>query len=60
MITAATTFTVSGLHGWLYILAAILFAIAAVIAWFVQPRAYWPTFVALGLCFVALGFVILS
>ena len=60
MVSAAITFTVSGLHGWLYVIAAVLFFVSAIIAWFVTPRSYWPTFVALGLVLVALGYVITS
>jgi hypothetical protein len=60
MLSAATTFTISGLHGWLYIFAVVLFLIAAIVAWFVQPKAYWPTCVALGLMCVALGFIVTS
>jgi hypothetical protein len=51
----AATFAVNGLGGALLIIAVILFLIAAVIAFFVQPRAYWPSFVALGLCLLALA-----
>lgn len=45
----AASFSVSGLHGIAMLIALILFAIAAIIAWFVQPRTYWATFVAAGL-----------
>ncbi len=45
----AMTVSVHGLQGALYIIAALLFLVAAIIAWFVAPRAYWPTFVAAGL-----------
>lgn len=48
MIEAATI-SVNGLQGALFVIAAILFLISAVIAWFAAPRSYWPTFVALGL-----------
>jgi hypothetical protein len=53
MTEAATTLTVNGAGGALYLIAAILFLIAAIIAWFVMPRAYWPSLVALGLCLAA-------
>lgn len=46
----ATTITVHGISGVFFILAAILFAISAIVAWFVAPRAVWATFVAAGLC----------
>ena len=53
MIEAATTLSVNGVGGVFYLVAAILFLIAAIIAWFVMPRSYWPTFVAGGLCLTA-------
>lgn len=37
----ASSFQVGGLHGVLLILAAILFLIGAVVAWFVVPRNVW-------------------
>jgi hypothetical protein len=51
----AVTFHVSGLHGALLIIAVILFAIAAVIAWCVSPRTHWATLVAAGLCLAVLS-----
>jgi hypothetical protein len=51
----AATIAVNGINGALLVFAAILFAIAAVIAFFVRPRAYWPSFTALGLCLLALA-----
>ena len=53
----ASTFSVTatGAHGWLTLIAVILFGIAAVIAWFVPPRAHWATFVAAGLALWALA-----
>ena len=53
MIEAATTLSVNGVGGVLYLIAAILFLIAAIIAWFVMPRTYWAAAVALGLCLAA-------
>lgn len=58
MATLAVSFTVTGLHGWLILLAVILFAIAAVVAWFVAPRAHWATFVAAGLCLATLALLV--
>lgn len=45
----AITIHADGLQGALYFLAALLFLVAAIIAWFAAPRSYWPTFVAAGL-----------
>jgi hypothetical protein len=50
MITASTTVTVHGIDGVFLIIAALLFLIAAIVGWFVAPRALWATFVAAGLC----------
>jgi hypothetical protein len=58
MATMAVSFTVSGLHGWLQLIAVILFFIAAIIAWFVAPRAHWATFIAAGLCLATLALLI--
>jgi hypothetical protein len=58
MSTLAVSFSVSGLHGWLQLIAAVLFAIAAVIAWFTSPRAHWAAFTAAGLCLAALSMLI--
>jgi hypothetical protein len=54
----AASISVNGIHGVLILLAAILFAIATVIAWFIAPRAYWPSFVAFGLCLFSLAFLV--
>lgn len=51
MALAATTITVNGIDGFFFILAALLFLVAAIIAWFVTPRARWATAVAAGLFF---------
>jgi hypothetical protein len=58
METLAVSFAVSGLHGVLQLIAVLLFLIAAVVAWFVTPRAVWATFVAAGLCLVTLSMLI--
>ena len=49
MALASTTITVNGIDGFFYILAALLFLVSAIIAWFITPRTYWATFVAAGL-----------
>lgn len=53
--TAASSFTVSGAHGFLIVLAFLAFLIAAVIAWFVAPRAHWGVAVAGGLALYMLS-----
>jgi hypothetical protein len=45
----ADSFTVSGVHGFLLLLAFLVFVIAAFLAWFIAPRAIWGTLVAAGL-----------
>jgi hypothetical protein len=57
---AAASFQVSGVHGIALILALFLFAVAAIIAWFVAPRTYWATFVAAGLALVTLSMLVTS
>jgi hypothetical protein len=47
---AATSISVNGFGGVLVIIAALLSLIAAIVAWFVAPRAIWATFVAAALC----------
>jgi hypothetical protein len=51
----AVAFTVSGLHGWLILLAVLAFFVAAIVAWFVAPRMIWAAAVAGGLCLWALA-----
>lgn len=46
----AATISVSGIHGVLVLIAAILFLIGALVAWFVAPRMLWAAVVAAGLC----------
>ena len=55
MTGLAVSFTVSGLHGWLTLLAVIAFFVAAIVAWFVAPRMIWAAAVACGLCLWALA-----
>lgn len=45
----AASFTVSGVHGFLVLIAFLLCIVAAIIAWVVTPRAIWAAFVAGGL-----------
>lgn len=54
----AAAVQVDGLHGVLFILAAILFLIGAVVAWFVVPRNIVATVVAAGLCLCAIAMVV--
>ena len=51
----ADGFTVSGVHGFLILIAFLLFAVAAVVAWVVAPRAICATFVAAGLALYMLA-----
>jgi hypothetical protein len=60
MTTAATSITIHGIDGVFLIIAALLFLVAAIIAWFVAPRSYWPTMVAAGLLFWVLTLLIHS
>lgn len=60
MTTAATSITIHGIDGVFLVIAAILFLIAAIIAWFVAPRSYWPTFIAAGLLFWVLTLLVHS
>jgi hypothetical protein len=55
--TVASGFTVSGAHGWLVLLAFLLFAVAAIVAWF-AARALWGTFVAAGLALYMLSLLV--
>lgn len=54
----ATSFTVSGVHGFLVLIAFLLFAVAAIAAWFIAPRAIWGALVAAGLALVTLATLI--
>jgi len=58
MIEAATTLSVNGVGGVLYLIAAILFLVAAIAAWVREDgnhHLYWPSMVALALCLCALA-----
>ena len=50
----ADGFTVSGVHGFLILLAFLLFAVAGCVAWFVA-RQLWAAFVAGGLALYMLA-----
>jgi hypothetical protein len=45
----ASSFSVSGVHGFLILIAFILALVAAIISWVIAPRAVWATFVAAAL-----------
>jgi len=45
----ATGFSVSGVHGFLILIAFLLCAVAAILAWAVAPRAVWAAFTAAAL-----------
>jgi hypothetical protein len=51
----ASSFTVSGAHGFLILIAFIAFIIAAFLAWFIAPRQIWGTLVAAGLALYMLA-----
>jgi uncharacterized membrane protein YqjE len=51
----ADNFAVSGTHGVLILLAFLVFFAAAIIAWFVEPRAKWGTAIAAGLALFMLA-----
>jgi hypothetical protein len=51
----ATGFSVSGVHGFLILIAFILLLVAAIIAWVIAPRAIWATFVAAALALFMLA-----
>lgn len=45
----ATSVSVSGLHGFLILIAFILLVIAAFVAWFIAPRMIWASLVSAAL-----------
>lgn len=51
----ATGFAVSGAHGFLILFAFFVFVVAAIVAWFVAPRALYATFIAAGLALFMLA-----
>jgi hypothetical protein len=60
MITAATSLTISGFQGVLFIAAVLVFLAATIIAFFVTPRNYWAVLVSAGLLFWVLTQIIHS
>jgi hypothetical protein len=54
----ATGFAVSGVHGFLILFAFFFFAVAAILAWFISPRAIYATFMAAGLALYMLALLI--
>lgn len=55
VVPLASSFQVSGTHGFLILIAFILLAIAAVVAWVIAPRAVWATFTAAALALFMLA-----
>jgi hypothetical protein len=55
---AAASVTVSGIDGFLEILAVLCFLVAAIVAWFVEPRTRWATLIAAGLLFWILTLIV--
>lgn len=51
MLMADASIVVHGFQGVLFILAALAFLTAAIIAWFITPRNHWAALVSLGLLF---------
>lgn len=49
MVMADASLVVHGIQGVLFILAALAFLTAAIIAWFVMPRNHWAALVSVGL-----------
>ncbi|MET0578239.1 MAG: hypothetical protein ABW122_06245 [Ilumatobacteraceae bacterium] len=49
----------SGFADIMFLVAFILFLIAAAVAWMVEPKALWALVVCLGLSAVSLGWLVL-
>lgn len=60
MTPLAVTFTVSGLHGWLLLIAVIAFAVAAVAAWVAPSHRPAVALIAAGLIAAGLCLATLS
>lgn len=58
MTPLAVTFTVSGLHGWLLLIAVIAFAVAAVAAWVAPSHRAAVALIAAGLCIATFALLI--
>ena len=54
----AAGFAVSGVHGFLILIAFLLFTVAAILAWFIAPRQIYATFMAAGLALYTLALLI--
>jgi hypothetical protein len=55
MHASAAAFSVSGVHGFLVLIAFLVFFAAAIVAWFVTPRAVWGTAISAGLALYMLA-----
>lgn len=55
---AAGGVSLGGTSNILVLIALILFAVAAIVAWFVEPRTIWATFVAAGLALFMLSILL--
>lgn len=49
MVLASASIVIHGFQGVLFVLAALAFLAATIIAYFVMPRNYWAVLVSLGL-----------
>lgn len=57
MNVVAASFSVSGVHGFLILIAFLLLTVSAILAW-VMGRQVWATFVAAGLALYMLSLLI--
>lgn len=57
MLPLAASFTVSGTHGWLVLIAFLLFVVSAALAW-LAGRQVWATCIAAGLALYMLSLLI--
>lgn len=55
---AGASITVSGIDGFLVILAALFFLVAAIVSWFVAPRNHWAALISAGLLFWVLTLIV--
>jgi hypothetical protein len=58
MVLADATIAVTGISGFFLIVAAVLFLVAAIVAWLIPPRAYWAASIAAGLLALVLASLI--
>ncbi len=54
----AAGFQVSGVHGFILVLACLAFFAAAIIGWFAAPRMFWATAIAAGLFLLTLSYLV--